>query len=121
MICSAVAMDTTDEYYYSEISRDCKIWICYVREDQAWTLSTNPYLPNSIDLGIRISNKVHARCVLNFVSQYEYGSAEMIGETNRWIKHFQKFPPSAKGGVGEITKERQKSIIEQLYENGIPE
>jgi hypothetical protein len=96
-------------YYHPVNSRDGRLWLCYVKDETKWALSSTPYFPKSIDLGFRWENKARAVCLLNMVSAYPFGSDDMFAAIKKWDAHFKKFLASRKAMPPE------QSVIEYLF------
>jgi hypothetical protein len=66
-------------YYRRPVqSRNKKLWLCYINDEDKWALSTSPYFPKSVDLGYRFNNRTEGVIALNMVSTHKFGSDEMF-------------------------------------------
>lgn len=65
-------------YYHRPVqSRNKKLWLCYILNEQQWALSSTPYFPKTVDIGFRWLSRTEGVITLNMVSSYPYGSTEM--------------------------------------------
>jgi hypothetical protein len=66
-------------YYRRPVqSRNKKLWLCYIMDEDTWALSSSPYFPKSVDLGYRFSSRTEGVITLNLVSNHKFGSDEMF-------------------------------------------
>ena len=66
-------------YYRRPVqSRNKKLWLCYLTDEDKWALSSSPYFPKSVDLGYRWTNRTEGVITLNMVSTHKFGSDEMF-------------------------------------------
>ena len=71
-------------------SRDNRLWLCYIKEESGWALSTNPYFPKSVDLGFRWDKRMEGIIMLNMVSVYEFASDEMFSAISKYNALFER-------------------------------
>ena len=71
-------------------SRDNRLWLCYIKEENQWALSTNPYFPKSVDLGFRWDKRMEGIIMLNMVSVYEFASDEMFSAITKYNALFER-------------------------------
>lgn len=78
-------------YYQRPVrSRDHRLWLCYLKEEDHWALSTNPYFPKSVDLGFRWSKRTEGVIMLNMVSRYKFGSDDMFAAIAKYNALFAR-------------------------------
>jgi len=66
-------------YYRRPVqSRNKKLWLCYLIDENTWALSSSPYFPKSVDLGYRFTSRTEGVITLNLVSNHRFGSDEMF-------------------------------------------
>ena len=66
-------------YYKRPVrSRNKKLWLCYISDEDKWALSSTPYFPKSVDLGYRFSSRTEGVITLNMVSTHRFGSDDMF-------------------------------------------
>jgi hypothetical protein len=104
-------MNRTISYFTPIQSRDKRLWLCFVPDDHAWTLSTTPDFQYCEDLGYRWADRALGISVLNLVSRYMFGSKEMKSTLARWGAHFFNC---------RTRQEQPKGVIELLYEDYRP-
>ena len=64
-------------------SRNKKLWLCYITDEDQWALSSSPYFPKSVDLGYRFSSRTEGVITLNMVARHEFGSDQMFAEIEK--------------------------------------
>lgn len=78
-------------YYQRPVrSRDNRLWLCYLKEENHWALSTTPYFPKSVDLGFRWSKRTEGIIMLNMVSRFQFGSDEMFAAITKYNALFAR-------------------------------
>ena len=77
---NAIAADKGYILYYRRPvqSRNKRLWLCYLNDEDKWALSSSPYFPKSVDLGFRWASRMEGVILLNMVSDYPFGSDEMF-------------------------------------------
>jgi hypothetical protein len=66
-------------YYRRPVqSRNKKLWLCYLSDEDKWALSSSPYFPKSVDLGYRFTSRTEGVITLNMVSSHKFGSDAMF-------------------------------------------
>ena len=66
-------------YYRRPVqSRNKRLWLCYLTAEDRWALSSSPYFPNSSDIGYRWVSRTEGVITLNMVSNFKYGSDQML-------------------------------------------
>ena len=71
-------------------SRDNRLWLCFVKEEDKWALSTNPFFPKSIDLGFRWEKRMEGIIMLNLVSNHKFGSDDMFSAISKYNALFKR-------------------------------
>lgn len=78
-------------YYQRPVrSRDNRLWLCYIKEENNWALSTSPYFPKSVDLGFRWDKRTEGVIMLNMVSSFQFGSDEMFAAISKYNALFER-------------------------------
>ena len=78
-------------YYQRPVrSRDKRLWLCYLKEENQWAISTTPYFPKSVDLGFRWPKRTEGVIMLNMVSRYKFGSDEMFAAIAKYNALFAR-------------------------------
>ena len=71
-------------YYRRPVqSRNKRLWLCYINDEDKWALSSSPYFPKSVDLGYRFGNRTEGVITLNMVSTHKFGSDEMFSAIDK--------------------------------------
>lgn len=78
-------------YYQRPVrSRNKRLWLCFLKEEDRWALSTSAYFPKSTDLGFRWAKRTEGVIMLNMVSGYSFGSDEMFAAIAKYNALFKR-------------------------------
>lgn len=71
-------------YYRRPVqSRNKRLWLVYISDENMWALSSSPYFPKSVDLGFRWGSRMEGVIILNMVAQLPFGSDAMFSSIER--------------------------------------
>ena len=71
-------------YYRRPIqSRNKRLWLVYISTENMWALSSSPYFPKSVDLGLRWASRMEGVIILNMVAGFPFGSDQMFASIER--------------------------------------